>query len=244
VAEIGRQRQGRPFLHISGMYGGGARLPGLVWPLAPHPTNKNEVIVWDLAHDPPSCSRWTPTAMRLRMFSRSGRPARGRGAAADQDHPHQQVAGGHRQPEDAGPALAERWGSTSTRCAMPKPLAARRQLDGMWDEVFAAPARRQPRPDVDEDLYGGFIGNADRRTLERLRELSRSLDAAGRRTALPGLQRDDERTRWSRTAVPLPRAQLERIDQLSEALPEDDERGPALLGALVEYAEQIAPEQG
>jgi exodeoxyribonuclease-1 len=37
---------------------------------------------------------------------------------------------------------------------------------------------------------------------------------------------------------------LERIDQLSEALPEDDERGPALLGALVEYAEQIAPEQG
>jgi exodeoxyribonuclease-1 len=24
----------------------------LVWPLATHPTNKNEVIVWDCAYDP------------------------------------------------------------------------------------------------------------------------------------------------------------------------------------------------
>ena len=32
-----------------------------------------------------------------------------------------------------------------------------------------------------------------------------------------------------------------RIDALGEALAEDDERGQEILGALYEYAEQIAP---
>jgi exodeoxyribonuclease-1 len=52
-AEIG---VGRPFLHISGMYGPERGCLGVVWPLAPHPTNRNELIVWDLAEDPPNCS--------------------------------------------------------------------------------------------------------------------------------------------------------------------------------------------
>ncbi len=34
---------------------------------------------------------------------------------------------------------------------------------------------------------------------------------------------------------------FERIDQLSEQLAEDDERGQDILGALYDYAEQIAP---
>ena len=29
-----------------------------MWPLAPHPTNKNELIVWDLAHDPAELLAW------------------------------------------------------------------------------------------------------------------------------------------------------------------------------------------
>jgi hypothetical protein len=36
--------------------------------------------------------------------------------------------------------------------------------------VHAPPTEAEP--DVDEDLYGGFVGNEDRRTLQRLRELS------------------------------------------------------------------------
>jgi exodeoxyribonuclease-1 len=46
-----------------------------------------------------------------------------------------------------------------------------RRLDGLWAQVFARPAEAAP-PDVDEDLYGGFVGNDDRRVLQRLRELS------------------------------------------------------------------------
>lgn len=36
---------GKPFLHVSGMYGPERGCIALVWPLAPHPTNKNELIV-------------------------------------------------------------------------------------------------------------------------------------------------------------------------------------------------------
>jgi len=48
-AEIGAHR---PFLHISGMFGVEQGCTAIVYPLAQHPTNKNELLVWDLAHDP------------------------------------------------------------------------------------------------------------------------------------------------------------------------------------------------
>jgi exodeoxyribonuclease-1 len=50
----------RPFMHLSGMYPVERGCMALVWPLAPHPTNKNEVIVWDLSHDPPNSPGSTP----------------------------------------------------------------------------------------------------------------------------------------------------------------------------------------
>ncbi|MOA22332.1 Exodeoxyribonuclease I [compost metagenome] len=48
----------------------------------------------------------------------------------------------------------------------------------LWREVF----RREPgeTPDVDENLYGGFVSNQDRRTLNRLRGLSAPALAAAR----------------------------------------------------------------
>ena len=53
IEEIESARQaGQPFLHVSGMYGGERGCLAVVWPLAPHPTNRNELIVWDLAADP------------------------------------------------------------------------------------------------------------------------------------------------------------------------------------------------
>ena len=58
------QSQGRPFLHVSGMYGTERGCLALVWPLAPHPTNRNEIIVWDLAQDPAELPQlaWTACA--------------------------------------------------------------------------------------------------------------------------------------------------------------------------------------
>ena len=72
------QAQGRPFLHVSGMYGTERGCLAVVWPLAPHPTNKNEIIVWDLAQDPaelPALNVGEPAPAPVQ--SRRG-PARGR----------------------------------------------------------------------------------------------------------------------------------------------------------------------
>ena len=40
----------QPFLHVSGMYGYANGNCAIVWPLAWHPSNQNELIVWDLRH--------------------------------------------------------------------------------------------------------------------------------------------------------------------------------------------------
>ena len=83
-----------------------------------------------------------------------------------------------------------------------------------WREVCARPA--EATPDVDHDLYGGFVGDEDRRTLNRLRTLSwpqlaervhagRVAFADGRLEELlfrwrarnaPDTLSDEERARW------------------------------------------------
>jgi exodeoxyribonuclease I len=121
--------------------------------------------------------------------------------------------------------------------------------------------------DVDEDLYGGFVGTEDRRALQRLRALTPE-QLAGKAVAFqdPRLEEllfrwrarnfahtlsDDERERWQQHradrlidgvggATTL-QAFFDHIDALSETLADDDERGQAILGALYDHAEQIAP---
>jgi exonuclease I len=83
----------RPFLHVSGMIRPERGCITVMWPLATHPTNKNEIICWDLTQDPSAPA----------PFLARGGPARGRAAPAHQEHPRQQVAHGGRQPQDPEP---------------------------------------------------------------------------------------------------------------------------------------------
>ncbi len=151
---------------------------------------------------------------------------------------------------------------------VPAAQAASLKLQGLWKAVYTRPAPDRA-PDVDEDLYGGFIGQGDRRTLDRLRALSPAQladKAAGQRLAFedarleellfrfrarnfPDTLQGDEPERWRQHCVNrlhdgagggLSLAQFfERIDALSEAA---DERGQHILGELYDWAEQIAPE--
>jgi exodeoxyribonuclease-1 len=268
LAEIGAHR---PFLHLSGMYPAERGCMAIVWPLAAHPTNKNELIVWDLAHDPAELATLDAEAMRLRMFTR-------------QDDLPEGVARLpiktihiNKSPLVIGNlktlgAAAERWQldvpAAMLRAQQAAALAP--QLAALWPQVFARPAPAGT-PDVDEDLYGGFVGPNDRRTLQRLRELPAAQQAA-RRPAFddprleellfryrarnfPELLDEDDRVRWLQHCSERLHhgaggtltlaAFLERVDALAEAAAErDDERAQAILEALVDYAEGIAPEVG
>lgn len=60
----------KPFLHISGMFGQARKYSAFVVPLAPHPTNKNGVIVYDLMADAQPLLDLTVEDIRHRVFTR------------------------------------------------------------------------------------------------------------------------------------------------------------------------------
>lgn len=259
---------GRAFLHVSGMYGAERGGLAVVWPLAPHPTNRNEVIVWDLAHDPRVLLELSAADLRLRLFSRADELPEGvQRLPVKTIHINKSpiVIG---NLNTLSPQMAERWGIDQALAQRHAQYAAEttHMLVGVWGEVYA----RTPSGvaiDVDEDLYGAFIGDDDRRVLTRLRALSPQ-QLATQRMAFSDERLDelvfryrarnfpetlsvDERQRWRKLcsdklhhgmhgALTL-QAYFERIDALEENT--TDERGAEILGALYDYAEVIAPER-
>jgi exodeoxyribonuclease-1 len=262
AAEMGVNR---PFVHLSGMYPVERGCMAVVWPLAPHPTNKNEVIVWDLSADPRELATLDAETVRRRLYTRQSELPDGETRLPIKTiHINKSpiVIGNLRTLGDA----AVRWGlNVDVALGHAEHAAALgRTLDTLWADVFARPEPAEP-PDVDEDLYGGFIGNEDRRTLQRLRALT-PLQLAAKRPAFqdvrleellfryrarnfPGTLTADELARWEqhraerllqgRGGALTVAAYFERIDTLAETA---DERGQALLEALYDYAEGIAPE--
>ena len=169
----------RPLIHISGMFGTARGNLAIVWPLAEHPTNKNEVLVWDLQHDPSELLQLSAEDIRLRLFSRSADlpegvtrlPIKGlhinKSPIVVQDL---RVLSPARAAElGIDMALIERHAARAA--ALPK-------LDTLWRQVYQREAGEAP--DVDENLYGGFVSPHDRRLLSRLRQLSAAQLAAER----------------------------------------------------------------
>lgn len=265
-AEIG---VGKPFLHISGMFAPERGCIALVWPLAPHPTNKNELIVWDCSASPDEVLTLNAADIRTRMFSKQEALPEGVTRLPIKTiHVNKSpiVIG---NLKTLSPEMAERWGfDLQAQLVNARLLAEKgRLLDGLWGDVFT----REPMaaPDVDEDLYGGFIGNEDRRALNRVRGLDPQTLAA--RAAEGKLVFQDERLaelvfRWRARNFPASLSAedsrrwlahrsgrlhggaggcttladfMERLDTLGESA---DERGQEILSALYDYAEQIAPE--
>jgi exodeoxyribonuclease-1 len=259
------QRQSRPFLHISGMYPAERGCVAVVWPLAPHPTNKNELIVWDLGEDPAALFDLDAAAIRGRLFTRTEDLPEGMARLPLKTIHINKSPVVISSLKTLSPAMAERWGIDTAladrhaqACMVHGPKMA-----GIWPDVYNRPAAERA-PDVDEDLYGGFVGPTDRQRLERLRRLMPD-DPAWARASFDDRRLDElvfryrarhhaatlteaERERWSRhcadrlhegaggalTLVSF----FERLDALAESA---DDRGQDILGALYDYAEQIAP---
>ncbi|MEY8689423.1 MAG: exodeoxyribonuclease I [Leptothrix sp. (in: b-proteobacteria)] len=266
IAEIG---VGRPFLHVSGMYGAERGCLALVWPLAPHPTNRNELIVWDLAFDPTELFDLHAETIRRRLFSRADALPDGETRLPIKTIHLNKSPVVIANLKTLSPAQAERWGLDVAEALRHAALAEQRghTLAGIWPEVFERPQASAP-VDVDEDLYGGFLNDADRRRLQQARRLDPQrlaehhpdfddprlpellLRYRARNfpdTLLPAELQHWEQHRAERLhhgaggGLSLT-AYFERIDALTEQLAEaDEERGHEILGALYDWAEQIAP---
>ena len=256
----------KPFLHISGMFAADRGCLAIMWPLAMHPTNKNELIGWDLAFDPAEVATLNVDEIRLRMFSKQADLPEGvMRLPVKTIHLNKSpmVMG---NVKTLSQDMAARWGIDVDQ-AMAHAAVARDlpDMSAIWPAVFQRP--KDPAPDVDEDLYGGFIGNADRRRLNELRGLKADKLAAKRnafddprleelvfryraRNFLASLSLEDA-TRWEAHRIAklfdgeggarTIEALFAEIDALSETA---DERGEEILGALYDYAERVAPERG
>ena len=253
----------KPFLHVSGMFPATQGCLALMWPLGMHPTNKNEILAWDLRGDPSELAKLDADTIRTRMFTKN------------EDLPpgvtRLPVKSIHlnKSPMVIGnlktltPARAAELGLDLDTALRHAAIAATLPALGkVWEQVFLRP--REAPLDVDEDLYGGFIGGNDRRQLTQLRSLTPA-QLAQTRISFDDLRLEEllfryrarnfpetltaeEQQRWehhrsarlfegaggTRTLDAL----FEQIDALSE---QADERGEEILGALYDYAEMIAP---
>ncbi|EJN10052.1 exodeoxyribonuclease I [Herbaspirillum sp. YR522] len=257
----------RPFLHVSGMFPAARGCLALMWPLGIHPTNKNELLAWDLSVDPGELAGLDASTARERLFTRSDAMPEGMTRLALKSihlNKSPMVVGNLKTLSATRAAQLGIDVDLALRHA--EVAAALPDLGHLWQQVYQR--EQQAAADVDEDLYGGFVGNDDRRQLTQLRAMTpQALAAASvsfadarltqilfryRARNFPDTLSAQESADWeahraarlfdgaggARTIAQL----FEQIDQLQETT--DDEQAQEVLGALYDYAEMIAPSNG
>lgn len=269
VQEIG---QAQPFLHISGMFGPQRGCLAVMWPLGPHPTNRNEIICWDLSHNPCELATLDAATARQRIFTRDTELPKGMQRLPIKTihiNKSPMVVGNLKTLDDH---TARRWGIDLAQCLRHAEQArALPDLRSLWQQIYdrststtGHPAADSPA-DVDQDLYGGFIQTADRQRLQHLRTLSpadlrlhtttfddprlEELVFRWRARNWPDSLSPREQERWQahRAATLLhgtngTRTAQQMFEEIDTLCETADERGEDILGALYDYADSIIPE--
>lgn len=254
--------QARPFVHISGRFSPERGCLAVMWPLASHPRNRNELLAWDLAFDPRELADLRPDEARRRLFTRQADLPDGM-----QRLPLKSVHLNRAPMVIANVAVlrdgpAERFGLDLGAIKRHADYAAALpDLGPLWSALYARDEAPSDPPDVDAALYEGFVGDEDRRRLERLRALDPA-DPAWRRAGFddprlpelvfrfrarnhPTTLDAAERERWrahcrARCVAPLPGYQ-QRVERLAqEAAARGDARATGILRAVADYAASLA----
>ena len=259
------QRSAQPFLHVSGMLAVQYGCLAVMWPLANHPVNRNEIIAWDLRYDPRELVQLSAQAIRERLFVKTEDLPPGVARLPIKNiHLNRSPMVVH-SLRTLLPAQAQRWqidgAQTLQHAAYARDLP---DLSAIWAEVFAR-ADTPTERDADAALYAGFLGPADRRKLDALRGMTpdqladirtgfederlEELVWRYRARNFPHYLSEPERERWQTHCA----ARLldgdggaRNVDDFLAALdalsPETDSRGQAILDALHAYAQDIVPE--
>ena len=158
-----------PVLHVSARYAASRGCITLIAPLAQHPENANEVIVYDLATDPTELLSLDAEAIADRMFT----------ARADLPEDVQRIplrtVRLNRSPALAPVSVLE--GVDTMRIGLDMTLCQRHaarvraipELANKVRQVYAAQVGRAKAEDPELAIYSGFLPNADKPLLEQVR---------------------------------------------------------------------------
>lgn len=173
----GLLEEGRPLIHASSRFPAERGCIAPVIALAPHPANPNAVVCFDLREDPGELAALSVDEIRRRVFTPAAELPEGVARI-----PLKTIRVNHAPVlapmKTLGAEAAERWAIDPTLVERHARTAAR--LAGAIRErveaVLAPDVGAEGGPgaeDPDRMLYsGGFIPNADRALLERLRQLT------------------------------------------------------------------------
>jgi exodeoxyribonuclease I len=175
----------KPVLHVSGMFGARRHNIALVVPLAAHPTNKNEIICFDLGANPQMLFDLAVEQLQESLYTRTedlpeGTPRLGLKSIHINRCPIVLT------PKMADPATAQRLGISGDQCR--KHLEAlrsyrARDAAGFTAKVQAIYKGRSFDAPHDPDLMlysGGFFSEQDKRIMDQLRAHSPEALAAGK----------------------------------------------------------------
>jgi exodeoxyribonuclease-1 len=169
--------KGEPLVHASARFSAALGCIAPVMPVAPHPTNANGVICLDLRADPNLLLDLSVDELRMRLFTPANDLPEGT-ARIPLKTVHVNRAPVLAPMTTLSAAAAARWSIDPGQVArhaqtIRDSAAAIRERVQAAHQVSPDDARERAQTDPDLMIYsGGFLSDADRRTLERLRRLA------------------------------------------------------------------------
>jgi len=247
AAELLKFGRFEPVLHVSEKYPAERGCIAVVVALARHPTNQNEIAVFDLSADPTPLLALDAEEIRRRLFTRA--------ADLPEGVTRIPVKTVHlnRCPvivplNTLRPVDAERLGLDLGVCRAHLDLLKPAQdLAAKLAAVFAKPTDRVEIDDPDLMIYsGGFFSNADKNKMTKLRGMSPAqlalaqLDFEDRR--LPEMLFRYRARNWPETLSPEEQARWEQFRR--ESLTEKTARGGLVLPDYEERLAQLETQPG
>ncbi|WP_456373720.1 exodeoxyribonuclease I [Thiolapillus sp.] len=160
-------RDKQPVVHVSAKYPARLGCIAVVLPLAMHPANRNGVIVYDLRVNPQPLFDLSAEQIRDKLYTRSEDLEEGEARI-----PLKMISLNHAPVvvplNTLNPQAREKWDLDQEREQRHREqLVGAPELEAKIRQVFSE-APFPPVSDPDQDLYGGFISNHDRRLCEQV----------------------------------------------------------------------------
>jgi exodeoxyribonuclease-1 len=167
VAKIVDLKQRRPFFHCSGMLPRANLYSAIMMPVAPHPTNSNGIICYDLSADPELLINLDADQIKQRVFSAAQDLAEGV-ERIPLKVVHLNKAPVVTTSKVVDSAVSKRLKIDLQRCEQHWQRLLGVDLEAKLQAVFAA-APFPPKGEAEQQLYQGFLPNRDKLLLDQIK---------------------------------------------------------------------------